>query len=110
MIMKKRAFVAWSLVLLNLLTCSPGGLAAKEYLGPNPATRTLKEVTNGSSISFPIVTVDWLYVHVPYLVTFWILVAFCSLIGKWWQLIMWLPMLRKNLFVLRDGLGVFCSK
>ncbi|XP_077158824.1 sodium/hydrogen exchanger 3 isoform X1 [Paroedura picta] len=75
--MEKRAF---AVVLLSLLTHGPGGLAANDLASSTKNKTFQEEVTNKSSISFQILTVDWLYVHVPYLVTFWILVAFSSLI------------------------------
>lgn len=80
--MENRAFAVSLLVLLNLLSHSPGGLAATGDPDISTTTGAFKEVMNKSSISFQILTVDWMYVHIPYLVTLWILIAFGSLIGK----------------------------
>ncbi|XP_034990595.2 sodium/hydrogen exchanger 3 isoform X1 [Zootoca vivipara] len=72
--MKKRAFVLPFLILLIVLMCHSEGLTERDGLGT--ANETIK-ATNHSG-GFQIVTFDWLHVHVPFLVTFWVLVAFSA--------------------------------
>lgn len=86
----------YSSVLLAWLACRPGSLAGSvlsEPTIPSMAFETSQEtlrkavdISNSSSGSssqgYQVVTFDWLAVHVPYIVTFWILVAASSLIGK----------------------------
>lgn len=81
--MDERKSLLCSFIMLIIFTCSPGDCTKRVQHNYGTANVTLsKDVPANKSEGFQIITVDWLKVHVPYLITFWVLVAFSALIGK----------------------------
>lgn len=80
--MGERKFVLCSFVLLIICMWSPGDCTKTVEFNPRATSTAKPNAPGNKSEGFQIITIDWLKVHVPYLITFWVLVAFSALIGK----------------------------
>lgn len=93
--MKAETLSLWPFVLLAWLLYSPGGLAGSVVsrsrtsdvafeASQKPPLEFLdkRNASSSSNQVFQIITLDWQKVHIPFLITFWILVAFSARIGK----------------------------